>query len=117
MCDWLGSHPFRIYRSLFRENYVDGKMLITLTEDDLKSMPIVNAMHRRRILNAIEDEKTKVVRKVETDGESEARAGYDVFLSYRRQGGSDFAQLLKVQLEGEPYKMVRGGYGAALAYP
>lgn len=35
VCDWAGTQPFRVYRSTFRDNFVDGKLLVELKEQDL----------------------------------------------------------------------------------
>lgn len=57
-------------------------------------------------MNAIHDEKCKSDSTASDSAistKSEKDDGYDVFLSYRRVGGADFAQLLKLQLSSEPF--------------
>ena len=117
VCAWVGKQPFRSYRAAFRDNLVTGRVLLTLTEQDLTTnLGVSNALHRRTILFAIGDltatgedhaelirspssfrdgtavsrERASSVHNNRASGEPEM---YDVFISYRRLGGADFAQV------------------------
>jgi predicted ATPase/class 3 adenylate cyclase len=50
---WLRSLGLERYEAAFRENEIDGKVLPTLTADDLKDLGVSIVGHRRRLLNAI----------------------------------------------------------------
>ena len=88
---------------------LQGPILLTLTGPDgdhsLEMIGISNAIHRRRIRFALEKELA-LEKEIEDEKERQRKGGgkqeeYDIFLSYRRDGGSDFAQLLKLQLQIE----------------
>jgi hypothetical protein len=49
----VGSKPFRIYRHLFRDGFVSGQMLLSVTNDILEQMKITNIWHRQSILFAV----------------------------------------------------------------
>jgi hypothetical protein len=109
VCYWVGDKCFKIYRQTFRESYVSGAMLFSLTDDHLAYMKIDNPMHRMSILFAISSLKEQVEiaskdgNSIELSNNSDANSDgqtekYDVFISYRRQGGGDFAHLLKLSL-------------------
>jgi hypothetical protein len=106
VCNWVGSQFFKCYRIQFRDGYVTGRVLLALTDDDLKEIGVSSGLHRKSILIAIQtlaeqsstnsEETSLVPRSLPMQ---QSRTGADVFISYRRQGGSDFAQLLKVCLK------------------
>ena len=50
---WLESIGFGQYSNLFRENDIDGELLVDLTAADLKDLGIASLGHRKRILSAI----------------------------------------------------------------
>ena len=52
VADWVVSlaSPLRPYGKVFRDNAVDGKLLMELTDDDLQEMGVEQTMHRRHIL-------------------------------------------------------------------
>ncbi len=52
-CLQVGSKPFRIYRHLFRDGFVNGQMLLSVTNDILEQMKITNIWHRQSILFAV----------------------------------------------------------------
>lgn len=142
---WVGSQPFRQYRTHFRDALVCGRLLLSLDDAELQAIGVAHRVHRRAIGIALEDLKaahgmssvsagsvsllspprhlispTSSTGREGTPHEGEqgtplagmlsplSRAGsaqssassyrYDVFISYRRAGGADFAQLLKLQL-------------------
>ena len=107
VCRWVGDKCFKIYRPNFRENYVSGAMLLSLTDEHLEHMKIDNLMHRMSILfeiSALKEEikgdkkdGSRIELHSKIDGD-EGKEKYDIFLSYRRQGGGDFAHLLKLSL-------------------
>jgi hypothetical protein len=109
VCSWVGTQIFASYRGIFREGLVTGRVLLELSEDDLAEIGISHRLHRRTILHAIGDLKAASEAPAAVGGGSAARLlsvarpsavpMYDVFLSYRRIGGADFAQLLKVELQ------------------
>lgn len=106
VCRWVGNKCFKMYRQCFRDAFVSGAMLICLTDDHLKHMKVDNPMHRMAILFSITELK-KVLQDDVSDNkgvvlaeEAEASPNYDIFISYRRQGGGDFAHLLKLSLVG-----------------
>jgi hypothetical protein len=121
VCSWVKEHPFKQYHQVFRDSFVDGRVLLSFLdpqEDAAEGAPpqgdkdmiemdkvglATRPLHRKCILQAIqalkssEGETGTLVRKPK----SRAAAGpsYDVFISYRRETGADFAQLLKLQLK------------------
>lgn len=111
---WVSTQPFRLYRTQFQESMINGKMLLTLTDDELESCGISNRLHRKNILFAIEDLKEEATKNSGSQpglGRSSSLRDdedpsspltvvpeYDVFIIYRRVGGADFAQLLKIHL-------------------
>lgn len=109
VCYWVGDKCFKIYRQNFRENYVSGAMLFSLTDDHLAFMKIENPMHRMSILFAVSNlkEQMEIASKCgdsielsnnDIDNSDSQTEKYDIFISYRRQGGGDFAHLLKLSL-------------------
>ena len=109
VCFWVGDKCFKIYRQNFRENYISGSMLLSLTDEHLGYMKIENPLHRMSILFAIASlkEQVEIASKggdsIElfnnaSDGSNGQTEKYDIFISYRRQGGGDFAHLLKLSL-------------------
>ena len=112
VCRWVAGQPFRVHTAMFRDSLINGRMLIEMTDDDLVAVGISNPLHRRAILHSVADlveegkqttSSNSLVRSVSqggtgSTGSVKAEAGVDVFLSYRRDGGSDFAQLLKIVL-------------------
>ena len=54
VCGWAAKQPFRVYKTAFKENFVSGEMLLSLTEEDLAgTLGVTNALHRRAIMFAI----------------------------------------------------------------
>jgi hypothetical protein len=49
----VGSKSFRIYRHIFRDCFVNGEMLISMTDDILEQNKISNIWHRQAILFAV----------------------------------------------------------------
>jgi hypothetical protein len=49
----VGSKSFRIYRHIFRDGFVNGQMLISITNDHLEQQKITNIWHRQAILFAV----------------------------------------------------------------
>jgi hypothetical protein len=80
-----------------------------LTDADLESNGVANSLHRRSILFAIK--ALDGAHKAEAGGNSSSLSlrqpsstssnafKYDVFISYRRVGGADFAHLVKMHLK------------------
>jgi hypothetical protein len=115
---WVGRQSFRAYRAAFRESLVTGRMLVELTDDDLVAAGVAHALHRRAILHAVSDlvDASAAAATADPSGSASpstlahsprlartpscrrADGGVDVFISYRRAGGSDFAQLIKIVL-------------------
>ena len=52
--DWLRSLGLSQYEAAFRENAIDGKVLLKLTAGDLKDLGVASVGHRRTMLSAIE---------------------------------------------------------------
>jgi class 3 adenylate cyclase/predicted ATPase len=50
---WLGGLGLEQYAPAFRDNDVDGEVLLELTADDLISMGVTSVGHRRKLLTAI----------------------------------------------------------------
>jgi len=142
VCAWVSKQAFRAYKPAFRENFVNGEMLLSLSDEDLAAtLGVPNALHRRAILFAIArlssgpagHSLSRSPRSAVGDGSGGGGGGgggaasspsaspvpsvlriaspraasataeqtYDVFLSYRRAGGADFAQLIKLLLRAE----------------
>jgi hypothetical protein len=115
VCEWVGHKCFKVYRHLFRDSFVSGRILLTLTDEDLSAIGVSHPLHRRSISFAICDLKEAALRSTTTTSTdltvSDKRSmlmrqpsfqssapKYDVFLSYRRKGGQDFALLIKLYL-------------------
>lgn len=106
VCAWVGCQCFKAYRHLFRDSFVSGRILMSLSDEDLATMGIPHAIHRRSVIFAIGDLKEDLGSETDSTLQGLARMTsiavaeeeYDVFLSYRRQGGADFAHLLKLSL-------------------
>jgi hypothetical protein len=102
---WAGQQPFGVYRSVFRKGMVSGKVLLSLTEKELAENGVEHSLHRKSILFAIEELKQEADSAGASSGGSHPALplatktqAYDVFISYRRAGGQDFAHLLKQSL-------------------
>ena len=52
---WLRRLGLEEYAHAFRDNHVDGEVLLQLTPDDLISIGVTSVGHRRRIMAAITD--------------------------------------------------------------
>ena len=79
-------------------------MLLAMTDPLLVELGVKNALHRLAIKFAIEDLQASSGpddRAVAGAHAAPLRQSFDVFLSYRRAGGADFAQLLKVMLKSQ----------------
>jgi hypothetical protein len=79
-------------------------MLLAMTDALLVELGVKNALHRLAIKFAIEDLQASSGpddRAVAGAHAAPLRQSFDVFLSYRRAGGADFAQLLKVMLKSQ----------------
>jgi hypothetical protein len=82
-------------------------MLLAMTDALLVELGVKNASHRMAITFAIED--LQACNQGASSGDRGAagapsaplRQTFDVFVSYRRAGGADFAQLLKVMLKAQ----------------
>jgi hypothetical protein len=55
VCNWVSTHPFRKYRQLFRDGFVNGRMLLAITNDILIEKNVTDVWHRQSILFAIDD--------------------------------------------------------------
>jgi class 3 adenylate cyclase/pimeloyl-ACP methyl ester carboxylesterase len=51
--DWLRGLGLEQYQRAFRDNAIDGEVLLKLTADDLKDMGVAIVGHRRKLLEAI----------------------------------------------------------------
>jgi hypothetical protein len=127
VCLWIGMQCFKQYRHVFRDSFVCGLLLLALGDGDLAAMGVGHPIHRRFILLAIGDIKLAIA-----GGETSANEGggvrggnrlvripsiidikddtYDVFLSYRRLGGAEFAHLLKISLAQSFAHLLNGAY-------
>jgi|LauGreDrversion4_2_1035121.scaffolds.fasta_scaffold491226_2 hypothetical protein len=81
-------------------------MLLAMTDGLLIELGVKNASHRMAITFAIEDLQACSGASAGDRGAAGApsaplRQTFDVFVSYRRAGGADFAQLLKVMLKAQ----------------
>jgi hypothetical protein len=107
---WAGQRPFGVYRSVFRTGMVSGKVLLSLTDQELAENGVEHSLHRKAILFAIQELKQEAEHAAggtSSGGGSGGGIGqphgplgagapaFDVFISYRRAGGEDFAHLLK----------------------
>ena len=52
---WLRGLGLGQYEAAFRDNEIDGAVLLKLTIDDLKDLGVAVVGHRRKILSAIEE--------------------------------------------------------------
>ena len=135
VCSWVGRHPFRMYRTNFRESLVDGASLSTLTDAELVEMGVASALHRKAIRASVGRLLEKAGLRYEhapapaganagAGGEAHhalspmsprrvaSSAGYaeeeeyvDVFLSYRRKTGAVLAQLLSMHFKAAGLKV------------
>jgi len=111
VCHWVGLQRFSHHEPLFRVAWIDGDLLLGITNEDLVEMGVTNPMHRKRILRSVSELAAVTEKPVPSASSSSlslaaphvfGHAGeesYDVFLSYRRSNGSQLAQLLKVCLK------------------
>jgi hypothetical protein len=81
-------------------------MLLAMTDALLIELGVKNASHRLAIKFAIEDLQaasgtTAVDRASAGAPAAPLRQSFDVFVSYRRAGGADFAQLMKIMLKAQ----------------
>lgn len=117
---WVSEQSFRAYRQAFSSQLVNGRMLLELTDEDCaESLGVPSRLHRKAILLAVEALRSSC-EATSTSGTKSAAAPdipvpaaepaesalFDCFISYRRSGGADFAQLLKVRL-AFPHKRVQ----------
>ena len=114
MCAWVREQPFKLYGPIFREGFVNGSVLASVTESDLIELNVTHPLHRRLMLQTIEalvkansgaalaaggGRAAALALSPEAQARKQSQNMYDAFISYRRVGGEDFAQLLKVSLE------------------
>jgi hypothetical protein len=114
VCAWVREQPFKLYGPIFRDGFVNGGVLASVTESDLLELKVVHPLHRRLMLQSIEalvktnssaaiaaggGRAAALALSPETHSRKSSQNQFDAFISYRRVGGEDFAQLLKVQLE------------------
>ena len=50
---WLKNLGFGQYEAAFRDNAIDGEVLLSLTAEDLKDLGVTIVGHRRKLLDAI----------------------------------------------------------------
>ena len=55
----LGGAPFAGYGQAVIEHGVDGRMIFTLTADDLEEMGVIKTLHKRRLLSEIDRIKAR----------------------------------------------------------
>ncbi len=53
VADWLRELGLEQYEPAFRDNEIDGRVLPSLTAEDLKDLGVTLVGHRRRLLDAI----------------------------------------------------------------
>ena len=95
---------------------VSGRMLLAMTDALLIELGVKNASHRLAITFAIEDlqapsDSSALGRAAAGAPAAPLRQSFDVFVSYRRAGGADFAQLLKVMLKAQVRFCFQGAAG------
>ncbi|BAN27589.1 adenylate/guanylate cyclase domain-containing protein [Caballeronia insecticola] len=56
---WLRSLGMQRYEPVFRENAIDADVLCSLTADDLKELGIASVGHRRKLLDALAELRTR----------------------------------------------------------
>ena len=94
-----------VYRVDFARRGITGSFLPHLTTDMLLELGVHSTIDRTRILNHIQDTWGFVESTDSASPDSilplstRYRKKYDVFVSYRRESGSQLASLLKVYLE------------------
>eukprot|EP00009_Paramoeba_aestuarina_P000351 CAMPEP_0201513852 /NCGR_PEP_ID=MMETSP0161_2-20130828/5823_1 /ASSEMBLY_ACC=CAM_ASM_000251 /TAXON_ID=180227 /ORGANISM="Neoparamoeba aestuarina, Strain SoJaBio B1-5/56/2" /LENGTH=457 /DNA_ID=CAMNT_0047910227 /DNA_START=448 /DNA_END=1821 /DNA_ORIENTATION=+ len=122
VCEWVGKQTFKGYRTCFREGLVSGDVLIQLDDELLEEMGIEKKVHRLAVLSAIERLKSSMEKEMEEGGKKDKEKEQsmlqstdsvmdigaleikkenliDVFISYRRKGGSVLAHLLRRELQ------------------
>jgi class 3 adenylate cyclase len=112
---WLKNLGLEQYEAVFRENDIDGSVLSSLTNEDLKDIGVASVGHRRKLLDAIAKLR---------DGSSAATvAGPNFGTSVeaeRRQLTLMFCDLvgstpLSARLDPEDLRAILGLYHAAVA--
>ena len=53
------------YVQLFTDNYVDGRLLLKLTDEDVKDLGVDNGFHRRKIIAKFEAHILELINKQE----------------------------------------------------
>ena len=107
VCLWVGGQAFREHLPAFRESWVNGRVLLMLTDELLREMGIERPVHRRAILVALERlachaeqgamplQALSAAAAAEGGGVGEA---CDVFLATPCEGGAALAAMLRQQL-------------------
>ena len=107
ICRWLVAigQELAVYKVDFMRSGVTREIIPLITNEVLEDMGVSQAIHRLKILLAIEKLALTSGQDV-PDFDSQLRSihpalrkKYDVFLSYRRSSGSQLASLLKVHLQ------------------
>ena len=56
MVAWLDANELSVHAAAFKTHSVDGKLLLTLSEQDLYStLGVTSPLHRKKVLMAIND--------------------------------------------------------------
>lgn len=112
---WLRTLGLERYEPAFRENEIDGGLLPTLTNEDLKDLGIVPVGHRRKLLDAIAALNASAASSRSGDAAATAAGGPE-----RRQLTIMFCDLvgstaLAAQLDPEEMSEVIRAYQTAVA--
>ena len=70
VCNWVSTKSFRCYRQLFRDGFVNGRMLLAITNEVLIEKCVSDVWHRQSILFAIDDLRESVALKLNSSGSS-----------------------------------------------
>ena len=65
---WLRGLGLGQYEAAFRDNGIDGAVLLKLTIDDLKDLGVAVVGHRRKIMSAIEELNAESVAELADGG-------------------------------------------------
>jgi hypothetical protein len=68
VCNWVGTQTFRSYRHLFRDGFVNGRMLLAITNEILIEKKVADVWHRQSILFAIDDLRELSAAKSDASG-------------------------------------------------
>jgi len=91
VCQWLQSVQFDDYIPKFKKSHIDGELLISLTDDDLKNLGVDDGFHRKKILLRRKSTQMRPDDRKEENKANEVSASY-IKLAHQYRKGSGTKQ-------------------------